>query len=164
MRNRVVFWENLHNWHKFYTTTGRDGRDKSQLWINHNCSQVEIGEKKMNNKLDKCIQDCLKWNFNNGELDHSEKFQIAILAKKFLCFSLKSSFSDKKVGKTWHFQQAVVKSIKRNKKRTERTNAHKVEAGGLNFWWLIIVWTLFGLAIHSSEVIMCVNIWMVPPC
>ena len=27
----------------------------------------------------------------------------------------------------------VVKSIKRNKKRTERTNAHKVEAGGLNF-------------------------------
>ena len=23
--------ENLHSWHKFYTTAGRDGRDKSQL-------------------------------------------------------------------------------------------------------------------------------------
>jgi len=26
-RNRVVFWENLNSWHKFYTTAGRDGRD-----------------------------------------------------------------------------------------------------------------------------------------
>ena len=28
----VNFPENLHSWHKFYTTAGRDGRDKSQLW------------------------------------------------------------------------------------------------------------------------------------
>ena len=26
------FPENLHSWHKFYTTAGRDGRDISQLW------------------------------------------------------------------------------------------------------------------------------------
>ena len=25
------FLKNLHSWHKFYTTAGRDGRDKSQL-------------------------------------------------------------------------------------------------------------------------------------
>ena len=37
--------ENLHSWHKFYTTAGRDGRDKSQLWgypvvpIRYTCSQ-----------------------------------------------------------------------------------------------------------------------------
>ena len=30
-RNCVVFRENLHSWHKFYMTAGRDGRDKSQL-------------------------------------------------------------------------------------------------------------------------------------
>ena len=30
---REIFWENLHSWHKFYTTAGRDGRDKSQLCI-----------------------------------------------------------------------------------------------------------------------------------
>ena len=29
------FWENLHSWHKFYTTAGRDGRDKSQLCNDH---------------------------------------------------------------------------------------------------------------------------------
>ena len=28
--NHVVFWENLHSWHKFYTAAGHDGRDKSQ--------------------------------------------------------------------------------------------------------------------------------------
>ena len=28
MREIAVF---LHSWHKFYTTAGRDGRDKSQL-------------------------------------------------------------------------------------------------------------------------------------
>ena len=32
VRNCVVFWENLHSWQKFYTTTGRDGRDKFQVW------------------------------------------------------------------------------------------------------------------------------------
>ena len=26
-----MFGENLHSWYKFYTTVGRDGRDKSQL-------------------------------------------------------------------------------------------------------------------------------------
>ena len=31
-RNCVVFQENLHSWHKFYTTAGRYGRDKSHLW------------------------------------------------------------------------------------------------------------------------------------
>ena len=31
VRNCVVFWKNLHSWQKFYTTAGRDGRDKSQL-------------------------------------------------------------------------------------------------------------------------------------
>ena len=30
--NELFFWKNLHSWHKFYTTAGRDGRDKSQLW------------------------------------------------------------------------------------------------------------------------------------
>ena len=30
--NRVVFLENLHSRHKFYTTASRDGRDKSQLY------------------------------------------------------------------------------------------------------------------------------------
>ena len=32
-RKHVVFWKNLHSWQKFYTTAGRDGRDKSQLWF-----------------------------------------------------------------------------------------------------------------------------------
>ena len=27
-----VFWKKLHSRHTFYTTVGRDGRDKSQLW------------------------------------------------------------------------------------------------------------------------------------
>ena len=29
--NCVVFWKNLHSWQKFYTTAGRDGRDKFQV-------------------------------------------------------------------------------------------------------------------------------------
>ena len=34
MREIVLFsGENLHSWQKFYTTAGRDGRDKSQLWV-----------------------------------------------------------------------------------------------------------------------------------
>ena len=32
-RNRAVFWKNLHSWEKFYTTAGRDGRDKFQVWL-----------------------------------------------------------------------------------------------------------------------------------
>ena len=35
-RIRVVFWENLHSWHKIDTTAGRDGRDKSQLCVSGN--------------------------------------------------------------------------------------------------------------------------------
>ena len=31
VRNCVVFWKNLHSWQKFYTTAGRDGRDKFQV-------------------------------------------------------------------------------------------------------------------------------------
>ena len=31
MINCIVFRKNVHSWHKFYTTAGRDGRDKSQL-------------------------------------------------------------------------------------------------------------------------------------
>ena len=43
-RKRVVFWKNLHSWHKFYTTAGRDGRDKSQLWavVEHLTTSVFI--------------------------------------------------------------------------------------------------------------------------
>ena len=33
VRNCVVFWKNLHSWQKFYTTAGRDGRDKFQVWF-----------------------------------------------------------------------------------------------------------------------------------
>ena len=33
VRNCVVFWKNLHSWQKFYTTAGRDGRDKCQVCI-----------------------------------------------------------------------------------------------------------------------------------
>ena len=32
VRNCVVFWKNLHSWPKFYTTAGRDSRDKFQVW------------------------------------------------------------------------------------------------------------------------------------
>ena len=35
VRNCVVFWKNLHSWQKFYTTAGRDGRDKFQVWQWH---------------------------------------------------------------------------------------------------------------------------------
>ena len=31
VRNCVVFWKNLHSWQKFYTTAGRNGRDKFQV-------------------------------------------------------------------------------------------------------------------------------------
>ena len=33
VRNFVVFWKILHSWQKFYTTAGRGGRDKFQIWI-----------------------------------------------------------------------------------------------------------------------------------
>ena len=33
VRNYVVFWKNLHSWQKFYTTAGRGGRDKFQVWV-----------------------------------------------------------------------------------------------------------------------------------
>ena len=36
VRNCVVFWKNLHSWQKFYTTAGRDGRDKFQVWLYQN--------------------------------------------------------------------------------------------------------------------------------
>ena len=39
VRNRVVFGENLHSWHKFYTTTGRDGCDKSQFCMRFSSRQ-----------------------------------------------------------------------------------------------------------------------------
>ena len=32
VRNCVIFRKNLHSWQKFYTTVGRDGRDKFQVW------------------------------------------------------------------------------------------------------------------------------------
>ena len=32
VRNCVVLWKNLHSWQKIYTTAGRDGRDKFQVW------------------------------------------------------------------------------------------------------------------------------------
>ena len=35
VRNCVVFWKNLHSWQKFYTTAGRDGRDKFQVWVHY---------------------------------------------------------------------------------------------------------------------------------
>ena len=48
-KNRFVFRENLHSWHKFYTTAGRDSRDKSQLcyfpiplWLNFMVNRFEI--------------------------------------------------------------------------------------------------------------------------
>ena len=37
VRNCVVFWKNLHSWQKFYTTAGRDGRDKFQV-----CQPVQL--------------------------------------------------------------------------------------------------------------------------
>ena len=39
----LFFRENLHSWHKFYTTAGRDGRDKSQLWFRGVCSSFAEG-------------------------------------------------------------------------------------------------------------------------
>ena len=33
VRNCVVFWKNSHSWQKFYTTAGRDGRDKFQVCL-----------------------------------------------------------------------------------------------------------------------------------
>ena len=38
-RHHIDFQENLHSWHKFYTTAGRDGRDKSQLC---HCPPVKV--------------------------------------------------------------------------------------------------------------------------
>ena len=35
VRDCVVFWKNLHSWQKFYTTVGRDGRDKFQVCHPH---------------------------------------------------------------------------------------------------------------------------------
>ena len=34
--------ENLRSWYKFYTTVGRDGRDKSQLWFGHQIMMIII--------------------------------------------------------------------------------------------------------------------------
>ena len=42
-KNALFFRENLHSWHKFYTTAGRDGRDKSQLWFRGVCSSFAEG-------------------------------------------------------------------------------------------------------------------------
>ena len=33
MQEIALFSRKLHSWHKFYTTAGRDGRDKSQLCL-----------------------------------------------------------------------------------------------------------------------------------
>ena len=33
VRKCVVFWKKLHSWQKIYTTVGRDGRDKFQVWL-----------------------------------------------------------------------------------------------------------------------------------
>ena len=33
VRSCVVFLKTLHSWQEFYTTAGRDGRDKFQVWI-----------------------------------------------------------------------------------------------------------------------------------
>ena len=102
--------------------------------INHSCSQVEIG-KKMNDKGIIQTRQMHTWLFkmelHKGRIRSLWAIEITNWTKKFPCFNLKSSFSDKKVRKTWHFQQTVVKSIivgkcwtcegTRNKKRKEGT-------------------------------------------
>ena len=40
-RKRVFFQKNLHSWHKSYTTAGRDGSDKSQLWFNDSFTAMD---------------------------------------------------------------------------------------------------------------------------
>ena len=35
VRNCVVFWKKLHSSQKFYTTAGRSGRDKFQVWMKY---------------------------------------------------------------------------------------------------------------------------------
>ena len=45
-----IMWEiaffraNLHSWYKFYTTAGRDGRDKSQLCLKHILSGPKLSK------------------------------------------------------------------------------------------------------------------------
>ena len=35
VREKVVFWENLHHWQKIYTAAGSDGMDKFHLYDWH---------------------------------------------------------------------------------------------------------------------------------
>ena len=59
VRNCVVFWENLHSWQKFYTTTGRDGRDKFQV-----CYHYHRHMNNNNNTLHNKIQHLLiQWQW-----------------------------------------------------------------------------------------------------
>ena len=42
-KKRVDFWKKLHSWQKFYMTAGRNGRDKSQLWIPNSPEKPSLG-------------------------------------------------------------------------------------------------------------------------
>ena len=51
VRSCIVFWKNLYSWHKFDTTAGRDGRDKSQL-----CTQAISGSAEYDSKVSQSHQ------------------------------------------------------------------------------------------------------------
>ena len=71
VRNCVVFWKNLHSWQNFYTTAGRDGRDKFQVCARHRHSS--------------CASSCKNWN---------SEVEISVTANWALTYL---SFSDSKL-------------------------------------------------------------------
>ena len=44
MQEIALFSRKLHSWHKFYTTAGRDSRDKSQLYREQSKDYIKLDQ------------------------------------------------------------------------------------------------------------------------
>ena len=73
--------ENLHSWHKLYTTAGRDGRDESQL-----CISDDLVNKKNRQKYQ---HNAMAWDYNRPFpcSDRSSSYKKSV--KVFLDLTLK---------------------------------------------------------------------------
>ena len=92
LQENVVFWKNLHSWHKFYMTAGRDGRDKSQLCVFQRLSLRQPNRYQTETHTLKwgwcrvSVTSCI-WRFGIGQLGISLSWHLGLgisLLKGFL--------------------------------------------------------------------------------
>ena len=74
VRSCIVFWKNLHSWQKFYTTSGRGGRNKFQV-----CEEV-IWSSWYDNDNDNVI-----WYDMDQSWDQSDILTGKLLLRQHLC-------------------------------------------------------------------------------